>query len=178
MFDVIPRWALALGIGAISAAGVTTVALESLGTSQPACASAHSAVVDSSSCAKGDAVTGAAGSALASIDQLKAQLTSSVSSAQSQVEGIVANAKSQVASASTSAQSTLGQTMATVTGQASLTPAFTTASDALGKVFNDVTNALNIAQVNANGAFSIASSGVRKVRIDRTGPKISSCAIR
>ena len=27
-------------------------------------------------------------------------------------------------------------------------------------------------------AFSIASSGVRKVRTDRTGPKISSCAIR
>ena len=27
-------------------------------------------------------------------------------------------------------------------------------------------------------AFSIASSGVRKVRTERTGPKISSCAIR
>src|SRR5262249_35785580 len=105
MFDVIPRWALALGIGAISAAGVTTVALESLGSNHPACAEAHSAVVDASSCAKGDAVTGAADSAatgaLASIDQLKAQLTSSVSGAQSQVEGIVANAKSQVATAST-----------------------------------------------------------------------------
>ena len=27
-------------------------------------------------------------------------------------------------------------------------------------------------------AFSTASSGVRNVRTDRTGPKISSCAIR
>ena len=31
MFDVIPRWALALGIGTISAAGVSTIAFESFG---------------------------------------------------------------------------------------------------------------------------------------------------
>src|SRR5712692_9503504 len=59
MFDLIPRWALALGIGAISASGVTTVAMESLGTSKPACVASHSAVIDSSTCAKGDAATGA-----------------------------------------------------------------------------------------------------------------------
>ncbi len=32
MFDVIPRWALALGIGTISAAGVSTIAFESFGS--------------------------------------------------------------------------------------------------------------------------------------------------
>jgi len=53
MFDLVPRWALALGIGAVSAAGATTVAMESLGTSKPACVEQHSAVIDSSACANG-----------------------------------------------------------------------------------------------------------------------------
>src|SRR5256885_4353599 len=116
MFDVIPRWALALSIGTISAAGVGAIAFEAVG-SNPACVESHSAVLDSSNCAKGDA----AESTVASLDELKAQLTSTVSSAQGQVQGIVANARSQVASASTDAQSVLGSTMATVTGQGDLT---------------------------------------------------------
>src|SRR5918992_2947836 len=78
-FDVIPRWALALGIGTISAAGVGTIAFEAMG-SNPACVETRSAVIDSNSCAKGDA----AESAVASVDELKGQLTSSVTSAQGQ----------------------------------------------------------------------------------------------
>ncbi len=64
MFDVIPRWALALGIGTVSAASVGTIAFETLG-SNSACVETHSAVLESNSCAK-DA---AAGSAVASLDQ-------------------------------------------------------------------------------------------------------------
>ena len=50
MFDVIPRWALALGIGTISAASVGTLAFETLG-SNSACVEANSAVLESNSCA-------------------------------------------------------------------------------------------------------------------------------
>lgn len=69
MFDVIPRWALALGIGTISAPGVATIAMEGLGTSEPVCAETHNGI-DSSACVNGADKEGA----LASIDQLKAQL--------------------------------------------------------------------------------------------------------
>jgi hypothetical protein len=58
MFDVIPRWALALGIGTISAAGVGTLAFEAIGSS-PACVETHSSILDSNSCAKGDAAQSA-----------------------------------------------------------------------------------------------------------------------
>ena len=44
MFDVIPRWALALGIGTISAASVGTLAFETLG-SNSACVETNSAVM-------------------------------------------------------------------------------------------------------------------------------------
>src|SRR5882724_4266294 len=151
MFDLVPRWALALGVGAISVAGVTTVAMGSSDPSTPACVESHSAVLESNACATGQA----ANDAVLSIDQLKGQLTTAVTGAQSQVQSIVADAKSQVASASTSAQSTLGSTMATVTGANNLTPAFTTASNTIGKVFADVNNSLGIAQTNAVNALSV-----------------------
>ncbi|MDQ1498680.1 MAG: hypothetical protein QOI86_2020, partial [Actinomycetota bacterium] len=151
MFDLVPRWALALGVGAISAAGVSTVAIGSASSTQPACAESHSSVLDANACANGQSAT----DALMGIDQLKGQLTTAVSGAQSQVQSIVADAKSQVASASTSAQSTLGSTMATVTGAGDLTPAFTTASNTIGKVFTDVNNSLGVAQTNAVNALSV-----------------------
>ncbi|GGX72437.1 hypothetical protein [Streptomyces hiroshimensis] len=85
MFDVIPRWALALGVGTISStgvgtiafeslgsAGVTTNAAESLGNSGPACANVDNAVLtDSRACA-----TVADRSTVASLDELKLQLAS------------------------------------------------------------------------------------------------------
>jgi hypothetical protein len=106
MFDLVPRWALALGVGAISAAGVTTVAMGSSDPTKAACVEQHSAVLDSNACTSGEAASN-----VLSIDQLQGQLTTAVTGAQSQVQSIVADAKSQVASASTSAQSTLGSTM-------------------------------------------------------------------
>src|SRR5688572_14833474 len=100
MFDLIPRWALALGVGAVSAAGVGTVAFGTLDTSKPACVSGSSAVIESSACATADAAT-----ALASIDPLRAQLAGALGGATNQVQGIVANAMGQVAGASTATQS-------------------------------------------------------------------------
>ena len=153
MFDLIPRWALALGIGTVSAAGVVHPRHGHPELRQAGLCVPSSAVIESSACAD-------TSRALAGIDQLKAQLTGTLGGAQSQVQGIVANAKSQVASASTAAQSTLGSTMATVTGKAEVTGAFTTASDTIGKVFSDVSNALDLAQVNADSAFAIAGTAL------------------
>ena len=67
MFDVIPRWALAVGIGTISAAGIGTVAFEAIGAS-PACVATHSSVLDSNTCAKSYSYTkGAPHSAIPTI---------------------------------------------------------------------------------------------------------------
>ncbi|MBF6046508.1 hypothetical protein GO001_14945 [Streptomyces sp. NRRL B-1677] len=65
MFDVIPRWALALGIDTISAAGVATVAMEGIGTTGPACVQTHAGVPSTACATVGDR------SKLVSIDELQ-----------------------------------------------------------------------------------------------------------